>query len=165
VLIRERPVSKSNITSVTYKAMITVKPIEDTLFETTAKILSVSRKGSHHQLIVGQRYEKTIYIYNTTDYSLVKTLGLPTGDNDTLRDAIWTPDGHIVYTTSLTNTISSEPNRVVTMSQSGDVIAVTSMASAEQLSSSTNDVMYLADKIKGVYQSSDKGLTWSLCLI
>jgi hypothetical protein len=48
------------------------------------------------------------------------------------------------------------------MSQNGDVIALTNMTKAALLSVSANNVVYLADAVKGVYQSSNGGLTWSL---
>jgi hypothetical protein len=149
---------QTNITAVTYKDRITVEQMNITINQASTKILSVSRNGSH-QLIVGQRDEKTIYIYNTTStsYNLFKTMHLPIANTDTLRDVIWTSNGHIVTLVTSLNFL----NKVMTVSQNGDVIALTNMTKAQQLSVSTNDVMYLVDMKQGVYQSKNSGLTWS----
>ena len=81
---------------------------------------------------------------------------ITTNDNDELWDATWTPRGNIVYTT-----FSS--NRVVVMSESGKVITThTQMTDPRYLSVSSDDIIYLADYMTGVYQSTDDGVSWSL---
>jgi hypothetical protein len=157
VLIRERPAVKRNITSLTYSNKI-IFDQKHHIYLTFDVTLSVSRDGSH-QLIVGKLNENKIYICNGANYSSVTTLPLPAADADGLGDAVWTPDGSIVYATVAD---SGKFSRVVTMSQNGDVIALTNMTIAFLLSVSANNVVYLADAVKGVYQSSNGGRTWSL---
>ena len=82
---------------------------------------------------------------------------ITTTDNDKLRDATWTPRGNIVYTTF------GYSNKVVVMSESGQVITThTQMKSPQYLSVSSDDTIYLADSKTGVYQSTDDGVSWSL---
>ena len=76
-------------------------------------------------------------------------------DNDMLRNATWTPRGNIVYTTY--------SNKVVVISESGKLITThTQMTSPKYLSTSNNDIIYLADFKKGVCQSTDDCVSWSL---
>lgn len=149
-MIRKKPVVK-NITH--------VKQVGITTDQYYGEILSVS-KDSKHQLIVGKFKKKTMYIHDRVKNSLVKELHLPADNTDLLKDVTWTPNGHIVYTT-VADTSVGKFSSVVTMSQNGDIIALTNMTNAQLLSVSANNVTYLADKIKGVYQLSDGGLTWS----
>jgi hypothetical protein len=161
VLIRERPVVKRNITSVTYRNMIIVKQKCNNyqLFDVT---LSVSRDGSR-QLIVGKLNQKNIYICNGTNYSSVTTLRCLPLTLTGWATQCGRPDGNIVYTT-VANFLGKF-SRVVTMSQNGDVIALTNMTNAALLSVSANNVVYLADAVKGVYQSSNGGRHGHSCLI
>ena len=81
---------------------------------------------------------------------------ITTNDNDKLCDATWTPRGNIVYTTW-------DSNKLVVMSESGEVIAThTRMTKPRYLSVSSDDIIYLADYRTGVYQSTDDGVSWSL---
>jgi hypothetical protein len=156
VLTRQSTVVKRNIRSVTYKNKIIVKQIDskETAYAVT---LSVSRV-SHHQLIVGNLNQKNIHVIYGANYNFITTLRLPIADTGGLMDAVWTPDGNIVYATFKN---SDEFSRVVTMSQSSDVIALYNTTNAAQLSVSANNVVYLADATRGIYQSLDGGLTWS----
>ena len=75
--------------------------------------------------------------------------------NDQLYDATWTPRGKIVYTT--------HSNKVVVRSESGKVITThNQMTSPRHLSISNEKVIYLADSYRGVYQSTDDGISWNL---
>ena len=81
---------------------------------------------------------------------------ITTNDNDQLWDATWTPRGNIVHTTW-------DSNKVVVMSESGEVISThTQMTEPRDLSVSNDDIIYLADSKTGVYQSTDDGVSWSL---
>ena len=81
---------------------------------------------------------------------------ITTNDNDQLWDATWTPRGNIVHTTW-------DSNKVVVMSESGEVISThTQMTEPRYLSVSSDDIIYLADWETGVYQSTDDGVSWSL---
>jgi hypothetical protein len=74
---------------------------------------------------------------------------------DTVRDAVWTREGNIVYTTNNTK-------QVVVMTQTGEVKAQTPMTDPRHLTGSTHDdVIYLADYENGLQQSVDGGLTWA----
>ena len=75
-------------------------------------------------------------------------------DNDKLYDAAWTPRGNIVYTTC-------NCNKVVVMSESGEVISTHTQVTAPQYVSVSNHIIYLADRETGVYQSTDDGITWN----
>ena len=80
---------------------------------------------------------------------------ITTNNNDTLWDATWTPRGNIVYTTF--------NYKVVVMSESGKVITTyTQMTVPRCLSVSSDNIIYLADYMTGVYQSTDDGVSWSL---
>ena len=76
-------------------------------------------------------------------------------DNEKLRDAAWTPGGNIVYSTY-------DSNKVVVISESGVVLANTQMTAPRCISLSNDNIIYLADMKKGVYQSTDDGVSWSL---
>ena len=81
---------------------------------------------------------------------------ITTNNNDKLLDTTWTPRGNIVYTTR-------NSNKVVVMSESGEVITThTQMISPQCLSVSNDDIIYLADWKTGVFQSTDDGVSWSL---
>ena len=75
--------------------------------------------------------------------------------NDTLTHATWTPSGYIVFT-SYINT------KVVTVTEFCTVVYSTYMPFPQYLSVSSDNVIYLADRNKGIYQSTDDGMTWSL---
>jgi hypothetical protein len=124
-------------------------------YQSPAVTLSVSRVGSR-QLMVGKLNEKIKYICNGTNYRSVTTLLLPSPHNDGLGDAVWTADEHIVYTTVVD---MSKINRAMTMSQNGDVIALTKLTGTARLIVSANNVVYLTDAMKGGYQSSNEGRT------
>ena len=81
---------------------------------------------------------------------------ITTKDNDTLLDAAWTPQGNIIYTTA-------GQKEVVVMSESGKIITShTQMTFPQQLSVSTDNIIYLADSLTGVYQSTDGLVKWTL---
>ena len=99
-------------------------------------------------------YERTqLFIYSRTGRHL---LTITTNDVDKLCDATWTPRGNIVYTTC-------NSKKVVVLSESGKVITShTQMTNPRYLSISNDDIIYLADRKTGVYQSADDGVSWSL---
>jgi hypothetical protein len=114
--------------------------------------------SSEGQLLIGLHQEHQLHIYSA-NCSHVTSLATP--HNDMVHDAVWTPRGNIVYT---------EHNRgkVVTLSQSGDVIQLNNVSHASNLSVSTDGVIYLTSLsmhyytwLSSIYQSTDDGLTWS----
>jgi hypothetical protein len=111
-------------------------------------ILSVSSEG---QLLVGQGGDRQLHVYSA-DCCHVTSIKLP--DNDTVCDAVWTQHSNIVYS-------ELSRGKVVTMSQSGDVIQQTNISEPSHFSVSTDGVIYLISEWTSVYQSTDDGLTWS----
>ena len=72
------------------------------------------------------------------------------------RDAIWTSNGSIVLTKFNYNT-------VVVISDSGKVITThTQISNPGYFSASDDGIIYLADIMEGVYQSTDNGMSWGL---
>ena len=69
-------------------------------------------------------------------------------------EAIWTPRGNIVYTTTANNA-------VVRILVSGTVTARTKMSFPMGLSVSDDNIIYLADMETGIHQSMDDGASWS----
>jgi hypothetical protein len=108
---------KRNITSVTYSNMIKVERTGNN-YQSEAVTLSVSRNGSR-QLIVGKPNQRIIYICHGTNYSSVTTLPLSNAITDGLNDAVWTADGHIVYT-AIAN--FGKISKVGTMSMDGNLV-------------------------------------------
>ena len=76
--------------------------------------------------------------------------------NDYPFDATWTPRGSIVYTTY---------SKVVVGSKTGKVIAVHSQMTNPRYLSSWEDIIYLTDVRKGVFRSTDDGVSWNLVFI
>ena len=104
------------------------------------------------KLLVSRYNLSRLFIYSRDGRHLST---ISTNDNDNLFDATWTPHGNIVYTTFMSK-------KVVVMSESGKVITInTQMTDPRCLSVSNDDVIYLAEWDKGVYQSTDDGVTWS----
>jgi hypothetical protein len=110
--------------------------------------LSVSSEG---QLLVGQWDDSQLQVYSA-DCCHVTSIKLP--NNDSVFDAVWTRRGNIVYS-------EWDKGKVVTMSQSGDVIQQTNISQPSYFSVSTDGVIYIISLYKSVYQSTDDGLTWS----
>ena len=71
-----------------------------------------------------------------------------------LLDATWTPYGNILY--------SIDSTEVVVISESGQIIAThKQLTKPQQFSVSIDNIIYLADLQKGVYQSTDDGISWN----
>ena len=104
------------------------------------------------KLLVSGGGRSQLFIYSREGRHLST---ITTKNNDKLWDATWTPRGNIVYTTC------GYSNRVVVMSESGEVIATHKMTELRCLSVSCDDIIYLADET-GVYQSTDDCVSWSL---
>jgi hypothetical protein len=112
------------------------------------EVLSVSSEG---QLLVGLQRDRQLHVYSA-DRRHLTSITLP--DNDRVYDAVWTRRGNIVYS-------ESGSGKVVTMSQSCDVIQKTNLSQPTWLSVSTDGVIYLISDCASVYQSTDNGVTWS----
>ena len=93
-----------------------------------------------------------LFIYSEKG-NYISTVVPPSGDR--MIDAIWTPRGNIAYTTF-------ENKRVVVITEAGKVVKKTHMIFPMWLSASDDGIIYLADSIKGVYQSTDDGVSWRL---
>ena len=135
--------AQSQVKSAKHKSNFTLNTTNDS----AVAILSVSSEG---QLLVGQVDGGQLHVYSA-DCCHVTSIKLP----DNVYDAVWTRRGNIVYS-------EWRSTKVVTMSQSGDVIQQTNVSMPSYLSVSTDGVIYLiSDNYKIVYQSTDDGLTWS----
>ena len=105
------------------------------------------------KLLIGCYLHNQLFIFNLDGHHLST---ITSDDNDELRDATWTPRGYIVYTTWISK-------RVVSMSESGSVLAThTTMRAPQCLSVSDDGIIYLADFYEGVYRSADDGASWNL---
>ena len=112
-----------------------------------ANIISVFRDKL---LISSGDFELSIYTYDGLFLSNITISG-----SNSLLDATWTPYGNIVYATDSTE--------VMVISESGQIIATHNQLTQPQLFSvSIDDIIYLADLQKGVYQSTDDGISWNL---
>lgn len=93
-----------------------------------------------------------LYVYSRQG----QYLSLITIENlESVYDAAWTPSGNIIYTTVKTN-------KVVVMLESGRVIARSQTMDPRRISVSADDIIFVADYIAGVFQSTDGGVTWKL---
>ncbi len=127
----------------------------DTLNEVYSGVTIVSVSGNG-QLLIG-RYDdnERLYIYNYTNNTYLPS-PLKLIPDTRLFDAIWTPGGKIVFTTTNHN-----GTNLVTITTSGRIVASYPVKSfANYLSVSTDGIIYVST-CAGVYQSSDDGLTWS----
>ena len=107
----------------------------------------------NNKLLVSCSHLSQLFIYNCEGHHL-STITIDY--NDELFDATWTPHGNIVYTTF-------NSNKVVVMSESGNVITThMKLATPRYLSISNDDIIYLAVQETGVYQSTDDGINWTL---
>ena len=104
------------------------------------------------KLLVSCHSLSNLFIYSREGLNL-STITI--NEDENLLDATWTPRGKIVYSTYNTS-------KVVVVAESGQVIIIhTQMAGPRCFSVSNNDIIYLADLMTGVYQSTDDGLSWS----
>ena len=138
---------EGQVTSAKHKHNFTVEQLKTGEYGVT--VLSVSSEG---QLLAGQHLGRYLHVYSA-DCCHVTSITLP--NNGKVCDAVWTRRGNIVYS-------EWDSNKVVTMSQSGDVIQQINVSRPSYLSVSTDGVIYLiSDYCTSVYQSTDDGLTWS----
>ena len=84
-------------------------------------------------------------------------LTITTHENEELGDADWTPRGNIVYTTL-------RSSNIVVTSHNGTVLHITAhnQLTSPRIFNVFNDTIYLADWEKGVYQSTDEGVSFDL---
>ena len=127
--------------------IFTVKDLSDS----TVSILSVFE----NKILISREGFSQLFIYNHEGHHL-STITI--GDMDRLRDATWTPQGNIVFT--------NESKTVVVISRSGEIINnFTQITDPQCLSVSNDGIIYLADLVKGVYKSTDGGVSWSFVFI
>ena len=103
------------------------------------------------KLLISQLESSELFVYSREGYHLYNV-----SINGTLFDALWTHRGNIVYTTS--DYISN----VALMSESGYDIQKTQMNIPRSLSISSDGIIYVADEITGLYQSTDHGFSWNI---
>ena len=102
------------------------------------------------KLLVGSRTQSSyllIYSFNDNHLTPPSTILV-----NTLTHVTWTPRGKIVYTSA----------EVVTITELGKVMYSTFMPYPLYLSVSNDKIIYLADRNKGIFQSTDDGKTWKL---
>ena len=81
---------------------------------------------------------------------------------DNIYDISRTPHGNIVYTTSKkADDDKPEKNRVVTIDKTGNIISQQQMSAPTCLSLSGDNTICLTDKMNGIYESKDDGITWN----
>ena len=103
-------------------------------------------------LIVSSYAFSVLFVYGLAG-NYIKTIEI----EGFLRDVTWTPRGNIAYTTY-------NRKSVVVMSEAGKIIHTSLMTGPQRFSVSTDDIIYMADEIAGVYQSVDDGASWSLII-
>ena len=116
------------------------------------------------KLLVGSTLFSLLLIYSH-DCRHLSTIVITDSDTEAseLREAMWTPRGNILYTTLMILPNYRTICRVVAASESGKVIAIqTQMTCSALLSVSNENVIYLADYLGTVYQSTDDGISWSV---
>ena len=114
------------------------------------------------KLLVGCDLFSKLFIYSH-DCRHFSTIAIIDTDDSKLLEAIWTPRGNILYTTWKILPDYGRTCSVVAASESGKVIATqTQMACLALLSVSNENVIYLADNVGTVYQSTDDGISWSV---
>jgi hypothetical protein len=116
--------------------------------ECSVFILSVS---SEDHFLYGQLGDQQLYIYSV-EHRHLKSISLL--DDDILGDAAWTPLGHIVYA-------ADNNEKVVVMTRNGEFVTQINNLAPSRFYISPDDVIYLANFERGVYQSTDDGVTWS----
>ena len=102
------------------------------------------------KLLIGHKRFAQIFVFSEAGNHL-ETF---TVNNDAYIDAVWTPRGNILYSTSTSK-------RVVVMSISGEFIKHTLMIDPQEFSIFKDGVIYLADWTAGIFQSTDDGQTWN----
>lgn len=125
------------------------------MYAKSVDTLSISNYGS---LIVSTQRSNQLYIVSADGIN-VTTIRIPLGN--AMHDAVWTPRGNIAVTTE-----TGEQGDVIILTQAGDLIARNHMMQPQYLSRSNanaeDDIIYLNDIRRGMYQSIDDGETWSL---
>ncbi len=112
----------------------------DELSDSIVSTVAVSSTGQ--LLLVGCVMLRYLHVYSAEGKHL-QTIDA----KDSLLDATWTRSGHIVYATY-------KSHQVVVVSQSGDVIARTTIANPRCLSvSADGGVIYVVNSVDGVYES------------
>ena len=93
-----------------------------------------------------------LFIYNERD-NRSSTIMIDVIDG--MFDAVWTPLGNIAYTTF-------KSGKVAVITEIGQVSTQYQLKKPIRLSVSYDNVIYVADFLAGVYQSTDDAMSWSL---
>ena len=125
--------------------------VDHSKYKIGVKILSVV----HDKLLISSYNLHQLFIY-TREGRYLSTV--TTNDNEKIRDATWTPLGNIMYI-SLDNV-----KKVVSMSDSGEIITTSSQVTFTMHISVSDDIIYITDWINGAYQSADEGVSWNLII-
>ena len=122
--------------------------VDHSMYMIDVKILSVF----HDKLLVSGYNQYQLFIY-TREGRYLSTV--TTNDNKKICGAIWTPLGNIMY-------VSPDLKTVVSMSDSGQIITTSSQVTFASYISVSDDIIYITDWKKDVYQSADEGVNWNL---
>ena len=112
---------------------------------------------SGNNLLVATTGENVLHMYTNANFRC-KDVTI----QDRIIDLSWTLRGHIVYTTS--NKVGDEKSggsKIVTIDEAGSTISVQKMADSMCLSVSEDNAICVTDKINGIYESKDDGMTWT----
>ena len=104
------------------------------------------------KLLISSTSFSHLFIYSHDGHYLSTILNV---NCDILRDATWSPHGSIVY-------ICKNSSKVVVISESGKVLAKHHQFEEPRCLRVSNDnIIYLTEWEKGIYQSTDDGISWS----
>ena len=106
-----------------------------------------------NKLLLGCEELSQLFIYSNKGLYLSNIT--TTDDNTPLWDATWTPSGNIAYT-------KRKDGELVVMTESAEIIIKHTQMIKPRYFGVSNDIIYIADLHKGVYQSTDDGISWSL---
>ena len=104
----------------------------------------------NEKLLVSQDELSQLFIYSKEGRH---RLTISINSDDKLNDASWTPYGNIIYT-------SPRNYKVSVITETSDTITSCDMIAPWTLSVSSRGIIYLVDKVKGLHQSSDDGISW-----
>ena len=110
----------------------------------------------NEKILVGPICIPRLFIISPNGHHL-STIRIDYSDYYQLSDAIWTPDGNIVYATYNTD---QEEVGVISVTEKV-IIGRTRMKRPRRFSVFNDKIIYLADWEMGVYQSRDDGINWS----
>ena len=110
-----------------------------------------------NNLLIANAGSKVLHKYNADNFQRTEIT-----IQDHIVDISWTPRGNIVYTTSgKADNEKPEKNRLVTTDKTGIFISQQQMTAPTRFSVSGDNTICLTDKVNGIYESKDDGITWT----